>query len=470
MLGATNRSGRQSLIFSSEASSEQSALMRNAGQIVAAGLSQSDIQSDSSFERRKEIAAAVTISEKELGEVFTDMQTYRREAYAVRRAAQSGLASQLLAEPPRKGEVDFDSFRWWATSQMEKDPALRESRRIAASDARKRQRTREFLQAMVGSEAADGDGKKPTHPLLVEPGSDGWNGDETTNDINLPLSRGPATAPASFQNGVRSPALHARRNRRRVQRPGRQDRSPRTGRRSPRPAIEAMLAHRRPLTPAGSSAAWPPTLPSRFSPWCVGKPHARTSEQNRLDSTRPSTAGATFAGWPFASSEVSPYADMPMSAPAPSVGVSASADEEMAAASMASLDRFYKGRGARSTRPDAGDVWAGGSAARSEERAAEGLRDTKWDRPGNSRLRTPFSRPLSPLRAERARRGSAPHQPAGWWDRLAAEEPSLLDAMPPWLDSTRGRTSAWSGSGLGTRLNALHFAAQQPQGQEEEAL
>ena len=137
MLGATNRSGRQSLIFSSEASSEQSALMRNAGQIVAAGLSQSDIQSDSSFERRKEmVMASVTISEKELGEVFTDMQTYRREAYAVRRAAQSGLASQLLAEPPRKGEVDFDSFRWWATSQMEKDPALRESRRIAASDAR----------------------------------------------------------------------------------------------------------------------------------------------------------------------------------------------------------------------------------------------------------------------------------------------------------------------------------------------
>ena len=131
------------------------------------------------------MAASVTISEKELGEVFTDMQTYRREAYAVRRAAQSGLASQLLAEPPRKGEVDFDSFRWWATSQMEKDPALRESRRIAASDARKRQRTREFLQAMVGSEAADGDGNGPTHPLLVEPGSDGWNGDETNSAAPL---------------------------------------------------------------------------------------------------------------------------------------------------------------------------------------------------------------------------------------------------------------------------------------------
>ena len=391
-----------------------------------------------------------------------------------------------MIEPPMKGKVDFDAFRYWATSQQRKDVMLRDSARIAEAESRKRDRTRQFFRAMASNDPLT---KADLRLSLDEP-MDGWNAASPRDGASpLSLTRGPSTAPASF-HGVGDPQL-LRRPMTTTGVPG----SRRSTRRRPksrskdyRPDIELQFAHRRPLSPAGSSAAWPPMLPSRMSQTSTRV--ARTSQEKRNEGYKPHSFDELLR---FTSPEglsegmgnpqldmgggFSPFHDSTPGSTRPASVRGQFQLEELRPKSAAALEMFYNSAAARLTRGARSEaVWGGGLAVASERRAATKtplttkprLRDEyataerqevsgNWTRPGNARLGTPFVRPESPsgLRVSQSAvelttsRGQSTEP---WHDRLSSTA-SQLEPIPSFLDSTMGSRAY---AGLGTRLNALH--------------
>ena len=476
---------RQSDIFvddSQQAADGQSAIARiiaGADYLQTEGLS---------YAQQMQDALDVEVTSEEVEEALAQMHAYQKARYRMRRSMEHGPTASLL-ERPMKGQIDFDSFRYWATVQQSRDPALHETARISVAETRKQERKQEFFHAMVGSDPNTQ--AAITSGLSVDMPMSGWNDEATGGSPSEPTPtplRQPASAPASFE-GVGRLASSLRQPATSTGVPGRRSRR-RSGakRNDKRPLIELQLSHRRPLTPSGSSAAWPPMLPARASTLGASKMAARTSQQKRNDGYRPHTFDELLLiNSTDDMEDATAYMNGRSATRADGSSSSSSSGRpqsvrgtfrpvQLRPTSAGALESYYNSDDARLTRgARATAVWGSGLAVASEKRAASKIPLTtkphrrepeatearqrvpgNWQRPGNARLGTPFARPQSPSGLAPSRSmvelggREAGKQP--WHERLSSTG-SRLERLPSFLDpSTGGRQYP----GLGTRLNALH--------------
>ena len=396
-----------------------------------------------SYSEHMEATLHVTVTDEEVDLALLNMYEYQRERYKLQRSKVHGPESTLM-EPPLQGQIDFDTFRYWATGQQSKDPALQEPTRISQAEVRKLDRRKQFFCAMVESDPQ----RKETPGLSVDAPAFGNDDTVCSPTIFTPMSqRQPSSTPATT-HGIGQATTSRPQPATSTGVPGQRDRtSRRSGRRRTdrRPAIELLFAHRRPLTPSGSSAAWPPMLPARGSTLGVKATTARTSQEKRNDGRRPRTfdellqltasddENATMtAGWPN-------FADGSIASPGQSLSVRGKFQPvDLRPKSAETLQRFYNSDAARLSRgSSAKAIWGAGLAGASEKRtAAKRSAGTK----------TPSLRQLATAM------DSTPGKFELWHERLSSTV-SHLEPVPSFLDSTRGGRQY---PGLGTRLNALH--------------
>ena len=396
-----------------------------------------------SYSDHMDTTVQVTVTDEEVDLALLSMYEYQRERYKLQRSKVHGPESTLM-EPPLQGQIDFDAFRYWATGQQSKDPALQEATRISQAEARKLDRRKQFYCAMVESDPQ----RKETPGLSVDASAFRRNDNTTRSQTpSTPISqRQPSSAPATIHGIGHATTCPQPATTTEVF--GQRDR---TGRRSGRrrtdrrPTIEILFSHRRPLTPSGSSAAWPPMLPAHVSTLGVKTMTARTSQGKRNDGRRPRTfdellqltasdddnAGMTVEWSDFAGgSTVSP--GQPSSVRGKFQPV------ELRPKSAEALQRFYNSDAARLSRgSSAKAIWGAGLAGASEKRsAAKSSAGTKTQR----------------LRQLATAGHSMPETLELWHERLSSTV-SRLEPVPSFLDSTQGGRQY---PGLGTRLNALH--------------
>eukprot|EP01043_Picozoa_sp_COSAG02_P017924 COSAG02_NODE_824_length_16741_cov_16.319733_3_plen_1657_part_00 len=427
-----------------------------------------------------EAAMDVIVTDEDVDLALSDMHEYRREKYKLERSQAHGPEANLI-QPPLKGQVDFDAFRYWVTRQQSLDPAVRDTVRISKAQARKRGRRKQFFDAMVESDPQN----KDAPGLVVDVPVSGRNYEIARSPtLFTPMSqRQPCSARLTAEGTVR-PVITSRQPATRTRVPGGLGRG--SSRRSHgqrkfhRPTIELRLSNRRPLSPAGSSAAWPPMLPTRMSTLGAKTTAARTSQEKRNDSHRQHKFDdllyTTCDRKNFAiASERLEFGDDTIASLShlnPACGKFKAV--ELRPKSAEALHRFYSSDAARLTRGSSAEaIWAVGPAGASEKRTGAKLpvgtmtrrlsqlgATTSWQSQANVRPGTASTRTHpSPSRAPS--RSSDPGVPldepsaaslAPWCARLSSTA-SKLEPVPSFLDSTRGGRHY---PGLGSRLNMLH--------------
>lgn len=434
------------------------------------------------YSSRLDSAMQVTVTDEQVDLALLHMYEYQRERYKVQRSKIYGPQASLV-QPPLKGQVDFDAFRHWVTVQKSTDPALRETTRISQVEARKQNRKSSFFRAMVESETQS----KDSVGLSIDVPPPRWD-DETarspTDTVRISQRDSqPVSVPANFE-GVRHPTAVS--NRQPATSTGIPQRDSCRRRRSgnrrkdhPSP-IELQFGHRRPFSPSGSSAAWPPMLPARASTLGAKRTTARTSQAKRDDGRRPRTFDELLQlttckdellemtpGW-------TRFSDISISSGgAPSSVRGKFQPAELRPKSAEVLDSFYNSDAARLSRGSSAEaIWGAGPAGAIEKRVATKLLAGEmpqrlshltttarkrvsghWQHWSDARLG--LIAPSKSMDVGAPTDGvSLPTKPAPWHERLSSSgRTSQLEPVPSFLDSTRGGREY---PGLGTRLNALH--------------
>lgn len=417
----------------------------------------------------------VIVTDEDVALALSDMHEYRREKYKLERSQAHGPAAMLI-QPPLKGQVDFDAFRYWVTRQQSLDPAVRDTARISKAQAIKRDRQKQFFDAMVENDPQS----KDAPGLIVDVPASGRDYEIARSPtlFNPMSQRQPCSAPLTAEGIARTviaspqPTTSTRVPDGRGRIRNRRSRGPRNFH---RPTIELRLSNRRPLSPAGSSAAWPPMLPTRMSTMGAKTIAARTSQEKRNDSYRPHTFDdflhtecddKSFA----IASEWLEFGDGSLASPSHLNLVHGKFKPiELRPKSAEALHRWYSSDAARLTRGSSAEaIWAVGPAGASEKRSVAKLpvgtmsqlgATGSWQSHANARPGTAGTRTRSsPGRAPS--RSSDPGVPldepstatlAPWFVRLSSTSPKL-EPVPSFLDPTRGGRHY---PGLGTRLNTL---------------